>query len=222
VKPRSILLLVTLFIPSIAWGKRLPPPVVRPVVFNGVEYSAHGDGENAWITATQITTRKEEWTAKVFRVHTHWWKGEIDNQWIFISYLKVEPNALAIKDERGRCYLLDLNTRRVKRDRCHTAPTAHIGIEVHDPSGAPIPKAHVEVVDVSIKSVDILEADDNGKVSIDLSVGSYEVTAAFPAFRTAKKRIDVQDTKGHTVTLVLDVAQSGPVAFVRDRHHEND
>src|SRR5260370_35585296 len=118
-KACCVLLLVTLIIPSLAHGKRLPPPHVSPVVFNGVEYSAQGDGEKAWITATDTTTKKELWTAKVFRIHTHWWKGEIDNQWIYVSNLRLEQNAFFIKDERSRCYRLDLNTRRGKRDRCH-------------------------------------------------------------------------------------------------------
>ena len=118
-KARFVLLLIALGVPSLASGKRLPPPDVSPVVFNGVEYSAHGDGEKAWITATEITAGKELWTAKVFRIHTHWWKGEIDNQWIYISYLKLESNALFIKDERSRCYRLDLRIKRVKRAGCH-------------------------------------------------------------------------------------------------------
>lgn len=118
-KAPFVLLLIALVGPPFASGKRLPAPVVSPVVFNGVEYSAHGDGEKAWITAIEIATRKELWTAKVFRIHTHWWKGEIDNQWICISYLKLESNALFIKDERSRCYRLDLKTKRVKRNHCH-------------------------------------------------------------------------------------------------------
>ena len=99
-KTRSVLLFVALIIPLLAWGKRVAPPVVRPVVLNGVEYSAHGDGERGWITATEINTHKELWIAKVFRIHTHWWKGEIDNQWIHVSYLELEQNALAIRWER--------------------------------------------------------------------------------------------------------------------------
>lgn len=67
-KAPSILLLVAAIIPSLAWGKRIAASVVRPVVLNGVEYSAHGDAERAWITATDTTSRKELWTAKVFRM----------------------------------------------------------------------------------------------------------------------------------------------------------
>jgi hypothetical protein len=106
-------------VPSLAWAKRMPPKPVPPVVFNGVEYSADGDGKLGRIIATDMSTKRELWTKKVFRIHIHWWKGEEDTQWIYISYLKLEQNSLFIKDERGRCYRLDLNTRRVKRDSCH-------------------------------------------------------------------------------------------------------
>jgi hypothetical protein len=103
-------------------AKRVPPPDVRPVVLDGIEYAAHGDGTHGWITATDVATRRELWTAKVFRIQTHWWKGEEDNQWIFISYLQLEQNGLHIQDERCRCYLLNLNTRHVNRQPCSDKP----------------------------------------------------------------------------------------------------
>jgi carboxypeptidase family protein len=90
-----------------------------------------------------------------------------------------------------------------------TKATAHIVIEVHDPTGAPIATAHVEI-SVSAKDVKKLDADDNGKLSIDLPVGVYEVTASFPAFSAAKKRIEVQDARNQIVTFILNVAVSGP------------
>ena len=115
---RYLALLTALAIVPLSSAKRLPPPNVKPVLSGGVEYSAHGDGTHAWVAATDVTTHKALWTAKVFRKHTHWWKGEEDNQWVYISDLKLEPNALFIKDERERCYSLDLNTRHVKREHC--------------------------------------------------------------------------------------------------------
>jgi hypothetical protein len=115
---RYLALLTALAIASLSSAKRLPPPNVKPVLSGGVQYSAHGDGTHAWVAATEVATGKEPWTAKVFRIHTHWWKGEEDNQWVYISDLKLEPNALLIKDERERCYSLDLNTRHVKREHC--------------------------------------------------------------------------------------------------------
>jgi hypothetical protein len=118
-KSRCLVLLIVLAIAPLSMAKRVAAPVVNPVVLNGVEYSAHGDGKLAWISATEIATQKELWTAKVFRIHTHWWKGEECNQWIYIFYLKLEQNTLFIKDERSRCYRLDLNTRHVHREHCH-------------------------------------------------------------------------------------------------------
>jgi hypothetical protein len=115
---RYFALLTALTMVPLSLAKRLPPPNVKPVLSNGVEYSAHGDGTHAWVAATEVATSKELWTAKVFSIHTHWWKGEEDNQWVYISDLKLEPNALLIKDERERCYSLDLNTRRVKQEHC--------------------------------------------------------------------------------------------------------
>ncbi len=115
---RYLALLTVLAIVPLSSAKRLPPPIVKPVLSGGVEYSAHGDGTHAWVAAIEVATHKELWTAKVFRIHTHWWKGEEDNQWVYISDLKLGPNALSVKDERERCYSLDLNTRQVKRVHC--------------------------------------------------------------------------------------------------------
>jgi hypothetical protein len=95
---RYLALLTALAIVPLSSAKRLPPPNVKPVLSGGVEYSAHGDGTRAWVA--EVATDKELWTAKVFRIRTHWWKGEEDNQWVYISDLKLEPNALFIKDER--------------------------------------------------------------------------------------------------------------------------
>jgi hypothetical protein len=115
---RYLAVLTALAIVPLSSAKRLPAPNVKPVLSGGVEYSAHGDDTHAWVAATDVATHKELWTAKVFRIHTHWLKGEEDNQWVFISDLKLKPNALFIKDERERCYSLDLNTRHVKREHC--------------------------------------------------------------------------------------------------------
>lgn len=115
---RYLIFLTALVVVPLSSAKRLPPPEVKPVLFGGLEYSADGDGTHAWVIATDVATRIELWKAKVFRTHTHWWKGEEDNQWVYISDLKLEPHALFIKDERKRCYSLDLNTRHVKRIYC--------------------------------------------------------------------------------------------------------
>jgi hypothetical protein len=99
-------------------GKRLPPNPVSPVVHNGVQSSSHGDGKVGSVVATDIATGKQLWAIQVFRIHTHFWKGEEDNQWVFISDLKLVQNDLVIKDEKSRCYRLDTVTRHVEKEPC--------------------------------------------------------------------------------------------------------
>jgi hypothetical protein len=110
--------LLPLVVQPVLFGKRLPPKPVSPVTHDGFEYSVGGDGKVGFIVATDIAGGKELWTLRVFRIHTHWWKGEEDSQWVFISDLKLDKNALLIRDERSRCYHLDLSTKRVKPEPC--------------------------------------------------------------------------------------------------------
>ena len=94
------------FFPMALLGKRVPPNPVSPVIYSGIEYSARGDGKIGCVAATEIATGKQLWAVPVFKIHPHWWKGEEDNQWIFISGLWLDQNGLTIKDERSRCYVL--------------------------------------------------------------------------------------------------------------------
>lgn len=104
--------------PTLLWAKRLPAPIVNPIVFNGIEYSAHGDGKLASVVATDVAGRRELWRVTIFRVHPHFWKGEEDNQWVFISSLKLLQNKILITDERKRCYILDLVRKHVSTVGC--------------------------------------------------------------------------------------------------------
>jgi hypothetical protein len=47
---------------------------------------------------------------------------EEDNQWIFISDLTKAGKSLLIRDEKARCYSLDLSTRRVRKKPCDKTP----------------------------------------------------------------------------------------------------
>jgi len=94
------------------------PKPVPPIVHEGVQYSASGDGKTGFVVATDISTGKEFWRVKIFRVHPHWWKGEEDNQWVYISSLRLAENTLLIGNEKGQCFLLDLRTKHVKRESC--------------------------------------------------------------------------------------------------------
>jgi Domain of unknown function (DUF4440)/Carboxypeptidase regulatory-like domain len=88
--------------------------------------------------------------------------------------------------------------------------TAHLTIQVNDMTGAVIPKAHVEILDVSTTFTKKLATDDDGKLSIDLPFGTYEVVASYPAFRTEKRKIEVNTAK-QTVTFMLNVLSGGGV-----------
>jgi hypothetical protein len=117
---RYLIVVLSFFLLSLdLWGKRVPPKPVTPVVYNGIEYSAGGDGKVGSITAAEIATGKQLWTVQLFRVHIYFWKGEEDNQWVCISALRLNQNALLIKDERSHCYRLGLATKLVKSERCH-------------------------------------------------------------------------------------------------------
>jgi hypothetical protein len=101
-------------------AKRMGPKPVAPVVYEGVEYSAHGDGRDAYIVATSVETKKELWKVRVFhtRIKPHL---EEDVQWVFITHLKIEGESLLVRDEKARCYSVGLARHEAKRVECGTA-----------------------------------------------------------------------------------------------------
>lgn len=91
---------------------------MSPVLHAGVTYSAAGDGWGGYVVATETSTGKELWKIKIFTVHIKFGMEE-DVQWVFITDLSLDSNALLIRDEKSRCYRLDLEKKRVKKDICH-------------------------------------------------------------------------------------------------------
>jgi len=98
-------------------AKRAPPKPVSPVIPNGIRYSAAGDGIDQYVVAEETSTGKILWKRKVFHTHINF-RLEEDNQWVFITDLKLVGNRLLVKDEDSRCYSVDLAGRRVKRRKC--------------------------------------------------------------------------------------------------------
>lgn len=84
-------------------------------------------------------------------------------------------------------------------------PTAHLTIHVDDISGAFVPRAHIELIDLSTSPSRKLETDYKGDLSIDLPLGSYDLTASQEGFKPAKKRINVQDNTDQTIKLILEL-----------------
>ena len=98
-------------------AKRVAHQPVPPVASANIIYSAQGDGRTGYVVANEVATGKELWRAKIFHIHVKPWLEE-DNQWIFISDLKLSDDALLVRDERSRCYRVDLASRHVQKSRC--------------------------------------------------------------------------------------------------------
>jgi outer membrane protein assembly factor BamB len=101
--------------------KRLPPKPVPPISADGIRYSAEGDGKDSYVAATDEATGKTLWKVKVFHTRIKFWRGEEDNQWVFISDLKLAGDSVLVRDENNRCYSISLNTKHVKKAACGNA-----------------------------------------------------------------------------------------------------
>ena len=109
------LLGLSLIIPLWLYAKRAAPRPVSPIVRNGVKYSAPNDnGRIGHVVASDVRTGKMLWDTKVFEVQIDP-NLEEDVQWVFIANLKLDGNTLRVKDEKSRCYDLDLSTKTVKK-----------------------------------------------------------------------------------------------------------
>jgi|SRR6266849_5619501 len=104
-------------VPLCLSAKRVPPPHVSPVVYQNVKYSAEGDGRIGQVVAVDVETGKELWKTEMFRVQLKPLLEE-DVQWVFIDDLKLLDNALSVRDEKSRCYRLDLATRKARKTSC--------------------------------------------------------------------------------------------------------
>src|SRR5579872_693135 len=116
----GIACLVLVFLLVSAQAKRVTPKPVAPVISGGIRYSAAGDGRDQYVVAADATTGSVLWKVKVFHTHIKPWIEE-DNQWVFISDLKLEADSLFVRDESSRCYSIDLSTTHVKKRPCSSA-----------------------------------------------------------------------------------------------------
>jgi PQQ-like domain len=117
---RFSIICLTLALVTPAVAKRMNPKPVAPVVSHGIRYSADRDGRDQYVVATDASTGKQLWRVKVFHTHIKFWVEE-DVQWVFITDLKVSDNSLFVRDEKARCYSVDLNNQRVRKALCSRA-----------------------------------------------------------------------------------------------------
>jgi len=105
------------FISGAVVAKRMPPKPVAPVIANGIKYYAGGDGRDQYVVAADASSGKVVWKVKVFHNHIKS-PMEEDVHWVFITNLKLVENALLVRDERSRCYSVDLKGKHVKKHQC--------------------------------------------------------------------------------------------------------
>jgi hypothetical protein len=97
-----------------AGAKRMP---FSPVVAGGIRYSAQGDGREQYVVASEVSSSNLLWKVKVFHNDINFAMEE-DVQWVFITDLKLLDNFLLVRDERSRCYCVDLGGKQVKKQQC--------------------------------------------------------------------------------------------------------
>ncbi len=108
-------LICLLAAPSLTWSKRAGPPILEPVIYENIEYTAPNDnGRRAYIEAWDLNTGKKLWEQTIFTTTIIPFLEE-DVQWVLIKRFKVDNGNILITDEKERQYLLNPTTRKVKR-----------------------------------------------------------------------------------------------------------
>ena len=110
-----LVLLAAIVLPVAAFAKRIPAPVIEPVVHEGVRYTVPNDrGTVGYVVALDVATGKQLWRKTIFRKCICPFL-EHDVQWVFIKRMQLEGERLILVNERARTYSLDLGTRKVKK-----------------------------------------------------------------------------------------------------------
>ncbi len=110
-------LLAVIALPTAAFAKRIPAPVIEPVVHDGVRYTVPNDkGTKGYVVAWDVASGRQLWKKTIF---TKWICPlfEHDVQWVFIKQMRLESERLVFVTERDKSYSLDLKTKRVKKIR---------------------------------------------------------------------------------------------------------
>jgi hypothetical protein len=112
------LLLILVLFPLVSPAKRSAPKPVAPVQQNGVLYSAPNDDvRRPYVVASDATTGRELWRLPIFETKI---KPDLeeDVQWVFIIRLWFKGNDLVVRDEKSRCYRVDVASKAVEKVSC--------------------------------------------------------------------------------------------------------
>lgn len=88
--------------------------------------------------------------------------------------------------------------------------TAAIMIEVKDQSGAIAPNARVQILPFPNTNGKDLTTDSDGKLSLNVPPGNYDLRVTLPGFLTYTKRIEVQNDSHQIIDVVLKVGDCPP------------
>ncbi len=83
--------------------------------------------------------------------------------------------------------------------------TAHITLNIVDPTGAAIPQAEVEYKSSKAHDYRFVCADSVGRTALELAPGNYDLRVSSQGFRTLTKQLAVSGTGNQTVELELQV-----------------
>jgi len=85
-----------------------------------------------------------------------------------------------------------------------------IVLVVKDQTGGKVQGAHVRIWPLPSKMEKVLDTDSDGKLLLDVSPGSYDLTVEFPGFVTATKSIEAKYATHQTIDIVLRAGSCSP------------
>jgi ketosteroid isomerase-like protein len=100
--------------------------------------------------------------------------------------------------------------------------TSIVNIRVTDPTGAPIPRAHLRIVPYPLPLSRKLESSANGTVNLELNSGKYEVFVQAPGFRSSSKEFEVADAPNATVAVSLQIGSGSYVEITTSRRSPDE
>lgn len=93
-------------------AKRVPPSLIEPVIYNGVNYTT---GKMGFVEAWDINTSQKIWEKKVYSVKYNPLL-ETDVQDVFITSLSISDGKLVVINEKGNKYEVNVETGAVYND----------------------------------------------------------------------------------------------------------
>jgi hypothetical protein len=122
--PKIVFTIIILFLPffysTITEAKRKPPKKVKPVLHNGIKYTAPnkykqiGNAQIGYVEAWDLESGKKLWEKNIYHVPIKPIM-EADVQWIFITELSIEDGNLVVTNEHDEKYILNLETGKVSK-----------------------------------------------------------------------------------------------------------